>query len=327
VVERYIYTGIVLGVGNQTSVLEVEDKVDGKRYAMKKIHCTTQDFEMRKTALQREVEVMEHLSHKPHTPGFDKVTTFIRAHSDDTKQLLYLILSPVAEKSLREVFSNKSGLRLHLNHDYHLMFQDLADGLSYIHESTVRHKDIKPENILVHKGRLMYADFGISRIFEGESGTTKGPTTDFTIPYAAPEVLAKLPRNEKSDVFCLGAVFYEILGNYVGVLELQDTCHGSSNFRGYGTMAKNDTLKQKIQSARSKYLHAEDQQPLWEQALLAYLAVIESMLLVAENERPNAKDIALEVRRIRNQLEPRYFSRPGPDDSGRWSLIGARRIY
>lgn len=93
-----------------------------------------------------------------------------------------------------------------------LAFGCLASGLAYIHQQTIRHKDIKPQNILIHQGRVIYTDFGIA--FDGshlENTTTTGTPSAFTRRYCAPEVANWSKRNRKSDVFSLGCVYIELL--------------------------------------------------------------------------------------------------------------------
>jgi serine/threonine protein kinase len=87
----------------------------------------------------------------------------------------------------------------------------LASALAFIHKQTIRHKDIKPQNILIHRGEAMYTDFGLSYDF-GDTGrsTTTGVPQGLTRRYCAPEVAEWGNRNSKSDVFSLGCVFIEI---------------------------------------------------------------------------------------------------------------------
>lgn len=89
-------------------------------------------------------------------------------------------------------------------------FGCLAAGLAFLREQRIRHKDIKPENILIDRGRVLYTDFGLaldSTMFE--SSTTEGPTS-MTRKWAAPELLSGRPRNSSSDVYSLGCVFVKI---------------------------------------------------------------------------------------------------------------------
>ncbi|KAI9891582.1 MAG: hypothetical protein M1814_002516 [Vezdaea aestivalis] len=332
VLERYSRTGKILGTGLRTTVLEVSDKLDGKTYAMKEIRCTAQDFAQRKTDLRNEIQIMYHLSHihnveevlvtgkstqdvpteeeRTKSSSNPKITRLIRAHSEEEKRMLYLIMWPVADKSLRDYMLDKYGSQETEDIYFFSMFEDLADGLSSIHKSSVRHKDVKPDNVLLYNGGLMYADFGISSFTKTESGTTEGPGTSFTPTYAAPEVLDCNPRNKKSDIFSLGAVFYEILGHVARIVELQDTCFGSDQFKGYAKMAKNGTISQKIKLAREAHLIAEKHEPIFATALLDCLNLTEKMLAVQECDRPYAMEVVQDLQRTRTKLKPRVFSTP-----------------
>lgn len=90
-------------------------------------------------------------------------------------------------------------------------FGCLASGLAFIHSHTIRHKDIKPQNILVHEGQMIFTDFGIALDASGQDTTTTGTPEAYTKRYCAPEVADWEPRNRKSDVFSLGCVFMEIM--------------------------------------------------------------------------------------------------------------------
>ena len=75
-------------------------------------------------------------------------------------------------------YAESAGL---INFDNHIILQRaigcLASGLAFMHEQTIRHKDIKPQNILIHGGSVLYTDFGISLDFgqQGNSTTTGNP--------------------------------------------------------------------------------------------------------------------------------------------------------
>jgi serine/threonine protein kinase len=91
-------------------------------------------------------------------------------------------------------------------------FGCLATGLAYIHRQGIRHKDIKPQNILIHEGFVIYTDFGISKDTnrDGEC-TTEGLPEFLTKKYSPPEVLENEKRNYAADVYSLGCVFIEML--------------------------------------------------------------------------------------------------------------------
>ena len=72
--------------------------------------------------------------------------------------------------------------------------------------------DIKPQNILVKDGKVLFADFGLSKDFaelEGLNSTTEGYTPK-TPMYAAPEAIHERQRRYSADVFSLGCVYAEL---------------------------------------------------------------------------------------------------------------------
>lgn len=87
----------------------------------------------------------------------------------------------------------------------------LVEGLHYIHSQHVKHKDIKPQNLLVHGEKILYTDFGIAHDFEGSVSVTAG-NTGMTRRHSAPEVVAGDERSRAADIFSLGCVFLEMLG-------------------------------------------------------------------------------------------------------------------
>ncbi len=94
----------------------------------------------------------------------------------------------------------------------------IAEGLSAAHAKGVIHRDIKPENIfLTHEGRSKILDFGIARIeklatlspsraSQSSSGMLIG-----TAGYVSPEQIRGKKADQRSDVFGMGAVYYEML--------------------------------------------------------------------------------------------------------------------
>lgn len=289
--------GEPLGFGNRSIVMIVRDAVKNRYYAKKSIQCTKQNFQERKAAFRLEIKILRDLSNDADCSRH-RVTILEDAYIDEERRTLHLLMSPVADASLRELFEDTyQGAYAIRPTGFHHYFLMLADGLNYLHRKFIRHKDIKPENILEHDDRLLYSDFGISRNFNGTSMTTEGPEPEFTWAYAAPEVIERGRRSEKSDVFSLGAVFYEILAWICEMEEFQDKVYGKEGFRGYWKMSQNGFLQSKIRSrqqqARSK-APTENADGRWdcvEYYLFNDLGHLFKMLYTDEHERPSAREL------------------------------------
>uniref|UniRef100_A0A0N4Z5U3 non-specific serine/threonine protein kinase n=1 Tax=Parastrongyloides trichosuri TaxID=131310 RepID=A0A0N4Z5U3_PARTI len=98
-----------------------------------------------------------------------------------------------------------------------ILFQ-LASGLAYIHSKKIIHRDIKPANILGYKYKDLWkvkiSDFGLATSHERYGKLSMMHTMGNGTPlYCAPEVDFSTRYNEKSDIFSMGIVFYEVLRN------------------------------------------------------------------------------------------------------------------
>ena len=83
----------------------------------------------------------------------------------------------------------------------------------YIHSIGVVHRDLKPENILFDgEGNLKIADFGLATVFRHQGKERPLETCCGTLPYVAPEVIAKKPyRAEPVDIWSCGIVLVAML--------------------------------------------------------------------------------------------------------------------
>ncbi len=90
------------------------------------------------------------------------------------------------------------------------VMEQILDGVAYAHAAGVVHRDLKPANIHVQNGRVKVMDFGLARL--GESEMTRAGTIMGTPNYMSPEQVRGERAGPPSDVFALGAVFYEVIG-------------------------------------------------------------------------------------------------------------------
>lgn len=120
---------------------------------------------------------------------------------------LYMVMELLEGQDLKEVI--KSGAPLTVDQILSIMEQ-IADGLSFAHAKGIIHRDLKPANIHVSKnGQVKILDFGL--VHEASSDMTKTGQVMGTPNYMSPEQVQGLKVDPRSDIFSLGAVFYELL--------------------------------------------------------------------------------------------------------------------
>jgi len=89
--------------------------------------------------------------------------------------------------------------------------QQIAKGLRAAHEKGIVHRDIKPANVLVaHDGQVTIMDFGLARLTEA-SRLTKADTTMGTMAYMSPEQAQGMEVDQRTDIWALGVVLYEMI--------------------------------------------------------------------------------------------------------------------
>jgi serine/threonine protein kinase/Tfp pilus assembly protein PilF len=131
--------------------------------------------------------------------------------SGESDGFLWYVLPFIRGESLRQRLERERQLRLD---EALAIARDVASALDHAHRHGVIHRDVKPENILLHEGEAMLADFGIAlavRQAGGERLTGTGLSVG-TPQYMSPEqAAADRQLNARSDVYSLGAVLYEML--------------------------------------------------------------------------------------------------------------------
>ncbi len=89
--------------------------------------------------------------------------------------------------------------------------KQICEGLSYAHSRGIVHRDIKPDNIqILHGDHIKITDFGIARIMEEPTLTADGQVFG-TPSYMSPEQVAGRPLDQRTDIFSLGIVLFEML--------------------------------------------------------------------------------------------------------------------
>jgi serine/threonine-protein kinase len=93
------------------------------------------------------------------------------------------------------------------------ILDEIACGLSHAHAQGIVHRDIKPANIrLLCDGRVKIMDFGIAKAAGSDPTMTRPGTSMGSLGYMAPEQIEGGPVDQRTDLFALGIVSYEVLG-------------------------------------------------------------------------------------------------------------------
>src|SRR5437763_3862675 len=118
----------------------------------------------------------------------------------------------VEEVRVRDYITRKGPLDVHLV--LSIMRQD-ATGLQRASELGIVHRDVKPENILLtRKGEAKVADFGLSRVLDGDAealNLTKSGTTLGTPLYMSPEQIEGNPVDARTDIYSFGVTCYHMM--------------------------------------------------------------------------------------------------------------------
>ena len=119
----------------------------------------------------------------------------------------YLAMELLDGADLKELIASRSLNDLWDKLD---VMEQIAEGLAYAHKQGVVHRDLKPANIrILPNGRVKIMDFGLARI--GSSDMTRAGMVMGTPNYMSPEQVRGTKADARSDIFSLGAVFYELL--------------------------------------------------------------------------------------------------------------------
>lgn len=158
-------------------------------FALKRIDL----FKTKRTYLEQEIALHQSLDH-PFIVALIEVK-WLPDYCD-----IYLEL---CDSDLQKQLSKKLGRDL-----IKRWFGELCSALEYLHEQNIIHRDLKPANVLIKSGHVRLSDFGFSKRVHNMAETICGSPL-----YMAPEILKHNQYNNKSDLWSLGCILYEMLNN------------------------------------------------------------------------------------------------------------------
>ncbi len=268
----------LLGTGGTAFVYRAHDQLLGRDVAVKIFQASTVD-QTEISRQENELKVLASLSHHSLVTLLDAGVDL----TDPARPHLYLVMELMEGTDLkRKIATSSLSPRQVAEIGY-----DIAQGLEYIHNRGIVHRDVKPANILMvdygtNDGRLRVklSDFGIARL--SDSARLTGPRlTTGTAAYLSPEQALGADVGPASDVYSLGLVLLECIT-------------GEMAFPGHA-----------VPSALARLKHNP---PLPEDAPTALRDLLAAMTARDPAERPPSAEVSLSIRQIIIQEAGRHRS-------------------
>ncbi len=187
-----------LGAGGMANVYLAEDQELGRRVAIKILNDRHANDEQFVERFRREAKNAAGLSH----PNI--VSIYDRGEAEGT---YYIAMEHLDGRNLKELINARGPAPVRVAIDY---ARQILSALRFAHRNKIVHRDIKPHNVLDDgDGRLKVTDFGIARA--GASQMTEAGSIVGTAQYLSPEQARGTQVDQRSDVYSLGVVLYELL--------------------------------------------------------------------------------------------------------------------
>ena len=192
--------GKQLGKGAFGTVAIVTRKADGKIYAMKRISIGKLDNKEREASLN-EIRILASLNH-PNIIGYKE------AFFDEPSKTINIVMEFADDGDIDHKIKENLKKRLYFDEStiWNWIIQ-ILEGLKYLHDSKIMHRDLKCANIFLMKnGTLKIGDLNVSKLAKNNMAKTQTGTPF----YLAPEIWKDLPYDYKCDIWSVGCIIYEL---------------------------------------------------------------------------------------------------------------------
>lgn len=198
-VDQYQLVDVIARSGMAT-IFRARDLDNGHTVVLKLPHLEYESDIVFHERFLREEKIGQRLNHP----------AIIKVYEPREKSRMYIAMEYVEG----ELLSNRIRRERRLPIDTAIDFAvQIADALVYLHENNVVHRDLKPENIMIlPNGKVKLMDFGIALDTTARKMTWAGLSQSMGTPdYMAPEQIKGLRGDERTDIYSLGAMLYEML--------------------------------------------------------------------------------------------------------------------
>ncbi|XP_056345450.1 serine/threonine-protein kinase Nek1 isoform X5 [Oenanthe melanoleuca] len=187
-----------IGEGSFGKAILVKAKEDGQQYVIKEINISKMSNKEREES-RREVAVLANMKHP---------NIVLYRESFEENGCLYIVMDYCEGGDLFKKINAQKGILF--SEDQILdWFVQICLALKHIHDRKILHRDIKSQNIFLTKdGTIQLGDFGIARVLNSTAELAR--TCIGTPYYLSPEICQNKPYNNKSDIWALGCVLYEM---------------------------------------------------------------------------------------------------------------------
>ncbi|XP_068175055.1 serine/threonine-protein kinase Nek1 isoform X2 [Antennarius striatus] len=187
-----------IGEGSFGKAVLVKSKEDGRQYVIKEISISRMSSKERQES-RKEVSVLANMSH-PNVVQYKE--------SFEEGGCLYIVMDYCEGGDLFKKINSQKGI-LFSEEQILDWFVQICLALKHVHDRRILHRDIKSQNIFLTKnGTVQLGDFGIARVL---NSTVELARTCIGTPYyLSPEICENKPYNNKSDIWALGCVLYEM---------------------------------------------------------------------------------------------------------------------
>ena len=284
----------LIGIGGMADVYLADDITTGRKVAVKILkeeYLTNEDFKRR---FRNESKAIALLSH----PNIVKIYDVSFG-----ERVQFIVMEYVPGITLKEYIQQQG--KVGWKETVHFTVQILR-ALQHAHDNGIVHRDVKPQNVmLLQDGTVKVMDFGIAR-FARENGRTISEKAIGSVHYISPEQARGEVADERSDIYSVGIVMYELLT-------------GQLPFDGESPVAI--ALKQmQAEAKRPRELNPDIPEGLEEIVMramqkdpdLRYQSASEMLRDIDEFKRNPS--VIFEYKYFTDEASTRYFDAPNPEE-------------